>query len=193
MQTLEIDASTASRNQISIARQPIVDAQRLVVAYELIRRAPPAAPGNPHNADAPLALQALVENGLTFSTTKTDLFFGCQHSALSGPHWDLVDPARTVVEVRLVRDHVREQIAGIAPLLTQLRSRGFRLSFEAGVVSPVYEPWHRLADFVRVTPFDGEQAPLRAILGGIAARTGVPCWQTALKTRSSLTCSKTWG
>lgn len=171
MQMLEIDAPTASRNQIAIARQPIVDAQRMVVAYELFQRTP-AAPGNPHVADTPLALKALVENGLTFSTTKTDLFFGCQHSALSGPHWDLVDPARTVVEVRLVNEHVPEHIAGIAPLLTQLRSRGFRLAFEAGVVSPVYEPWHRMADFVRVTPFDGEQAPLPALLRGIAARTG---------------------
>lgn len=171
MQTLEIDASTASRNQIAIARQPIVDAQRMVVAYELFQRTP-AAPVNPHIADTPLALKALVENGLTFSTSKTDLFFGCQHSALSGPHWDLVDPARTVVDVRLVNDHVPEHIAGIAPLLKQLRSRGFRLAFEAGVVSPVYEPWHRMADFVRVTPFDGEQAPLPALLRGIAARTG---------------------
>ena len=171
MQTLEIDASTASRNQIAIARQPIVDAQRMVVAYELFQRTP-AAPGNPHMADTPLVLKALVENGLTFSTTKTDLFFGCQHSALSGPHWDLVDPARTVVDVHLVNEHVPEHIAGIAPLLKQLRSRGFRLAFEAGVVSPVYEPWHRMADFVRVTPFDGEQAPLPALLRGIAARTG---------------------
>ena len=171
MQTLEIDAPTASRNQIAIARQPIVDAQRMVVAYELFQRTP-VAPGNPHMADTPLVLKALVENGLTFSTTKTDLFFGCQHSALSGPHWDLVDPARTVVDVHLVNEHVPEHIAGIAPLLKQLRSRGFRLAFEAGVVSPVYEPWHRMADFVRVTPFDGEQAPLPALLRGIAARTG---------------------
>lgn len=171
MQTLEIDAPTASRNQIAIARQPIVDAQRMVVAYELFQRTP-AAPGNPHMADTPLVLKALVENGLTLSTTKTDLFFGCQHSALSGPHWDLVDPARTVVDVHLVNEHVPEHIAGIAPLLKQLRSRGFRLAFEAGVVSPVYEPWHRMADFVRVTPFDGEQAPLPALLRGIAARTG---------------------
>lgn len=171
MQTLEIDAPTASRNQIAIARQPIVDAQRMVVAYELFQRTP-AAPGHPHIADTPLALKTLVENGLTFSTSKTDLFFGCQHSALSGPHWDLVDPARTVVDVRLVNDHAPEHIASIAPLLKQLRSRGFRLAFEAGVVSPVYEPWHRVADVVRVTPFDGEQAPLPALLRGIAARTG---------------------
>ena len=171
MQTLEVDAPTASMNQIAIARQPIVDAQRMVVAYELFQRTP-AAPGSPHMADTPLVLKALVENGLTFATSKTDLFFGCPHSALSGPHWDLVDPARTVIDVHLVNDHVPEHIVGIAPLLTQLRSRGFRLAFEAGVVSPVYEPWHRMVDFVRVTPFDGEHAPLPALLRGIAARTG---------------------
>ncbi len=171
MQTLEIDALTASRSQIAIARQPIVDDQRVVVAYELFHRVP-ATPETSQFANAPLALNALVESGLTFSTTKTDLFFGCQHSALSGPHWDLIDPARTVVDVRLVNDHVPEHIAGVAPLLHQLRSRGFRLAFEAGVVSPVYEPWHRLADFVRVTPLDGEQAPLSALLQGISARTG---------------------
>jgi EAL and modified HD-GYP domain-containing signal transduction protein len=171
MQTLDIGTPTASTNQIAIARQPIVDAQRLVVAYELFHRSP-HAPDNSRPAQTPLVLNALVGNGLTFSSTRTDWFFGCPHNALSGPHWDLVDPARTVIDVHLVHDHVPEHIAGIAPLLHQLRKRGFRLAFEAGAVSPLYQPWHCLADFVRVAPSDGDRAPLPALLKAIATRTG---------------------
>jgi c-di-GMP-related signal transduction protein len=171
MQTIDIDAPTASTNQIAISRQPIVDAQRMVVAYELLHRSPDAT-ANSRVVQTPLVLNALVGNGLTFSCAKTDWFFGCPHNALSGPHWDLVDPVRTVVDVHLVHDHAPDRIAGIAPLLHQLRKRGFRLAFDADVVSPLYEPWHRLADFVRVAPSDAHRAPLPALLKAIAARTG---------------------
>ena len=171
MHTLDVAAPTAATNQIAIARQPIVDDRRMVVGYELSHRSSDG-PDNLHAAESPLVLNALLENGLTSSSSKTDWFIKCHHSALSGPHWDLVDPARTVIAVHLVHDHVPEHIAGTAPLLSQLRTRGFRLAFDAGVVSPVYEPWHRLADFVRVTPADGQQAPLPALLKGIAVRIG---------------------
>jgi c-di-GMP-related signal transduction protein len=171
MPTLDVVAPAEATNQFAIARQPIVDDQRMVVAYELSHRSSDG-PDNLHAAQSPLVLNALLESGLAVSSSRTDWFFKCQHSALSGPHWDLVDPARTVVSVHLVQDHVPEHIAGIAPLLGELRSRGFRLAFGAGVVSPVYEPWHRLADFVRVTPADGQQAPLPALLKGIAVRIG---------------------
>lgn len=171
MQMSDIDPPADSANQIAIVRQPIVDANRMVVAYELFSR-PPNSPGSSRIAQTPSVLNALVENGQTHSSSRTDWFFGCPHYALGGPHWELLDPLRAVVDVHLVRDHVPEQIASIASLLKQLRTRGFRLAFEAGVVSPVYESWHGLADFVRVAPSDGERAPLPALLKGIKVRTG---------------------
>jgi len=167
MQTTDAGAPAAPWDQVSIARQPIVDAQRTVVAYELFNRARPPASG-----PVPSALHALVENGAVFSTAKTDLFIACPHAVLDGPHWDLVDPVKTVVDVPLVPGHAPDKITAIAATLSILRSRGFRLAFGHSVVAPVYKPWHSLADFVRLELSPATQAQLPALLAAIQARTG---------------------
>jgi c-di-GMP-related signal transduction protein len=171
MQTPHTELPGDAMTEMAVARQPIVDGQRMVLAYELFHRIPASA-AHPSSGRAPLALSALVENGASFATSKTDLFFGCQHSALSGPHWDLLDPAKIVIDVPLVREPTPAHVSAIAALLAQLRGRGFRLAFDYGVVAPVYQPWHHLVDFVRVDLSSDTQAQIRNLLGAIGTRTG---------------------
>lgn len=173
MQSHHADDSPDGSNEMSIARQPIVDELRTVVGYELFHRVP-ASPDNLAFIRVPLGLSALVESGASFATSKTDLFLSCQHSALSGPHWDLVDPAKVVVDVQLLEDPAPDRVAAIAALLTQLRSRGFRIAFDYGVIVPSYQAWHGLADFIRVDLSPETQPRIRKLLEAIATRTGAP-------------------
>lgn len=170
MQTANPIETLETVDPVRLSRQPIVDAQRNVVAYELSQRVAPSS-GWAVAAQVPSALHALVENGALFATAKTDLFIACPHTALNGPHWDFVDPAKTVIEVPLVADHVPEHIASVTALLTALRCRGFRFAFPRSVVSPVYEAWHSLADFIQVELSPGAQPQMPALFAAIAART----------------------
>lgn len=173
MQSQPAGHAPDASNEMSIARQPIVDELRSVVGYELFHRIP-ASPDHQAFARVPLGLNALVESGASFATSKTDLFLSCQHSALSGPHWDLIDPARIVIDVPLLEDPASDRVAAMAALLTQLRSRGFRMAFDYGVIVPAYQPWHGLADFIRVDLSPETQPRIRKLLEAIATRTGAP-------------------
>ncbi len=169
MQTDFVETA-ASVEQVLLSRHPIVDAQRHVVAYELSRRRDASTEGA-SAGQASSALHALVENGALFEASKTDLFIACPHSALDGPHWDFLDPSKTVIDVPLVRGHVPEHITSVTALLVQLRARGFRFAFGRSVVSPVYEQWHGMADFIRVELSPGSHAKIPALFAAIKART----------------------
>ncbi len=171
MQTISPDAPNESTDEVSIARQPIVDAQRTVVAYELFNRVHSVA-GDAASSHAPFALQSLVESGVPFATSKCDLFINSVHKALEGPHWDFIDPAKTVVEVPAVPGHAPEQIAEIAVSLQRLRERGFRLSFNHSVVAPLYKPWQPFANFVQLELSPSTQPNLRPLMAAIQSRTG---------------------
>lgn len=164
-------STSGGPSAMPIARQPIVDAQRMVIAYELFHRVP-ASPGSLNFTRAPLGLTALVEGGASFATSKTDLYLGCHHMALSGPHWDLVDPAKIVIDVPLFEDPAPERVLAAAALMSQLRSRGFRIAFDYGVVAPAYQPWHALADVIRVDLSPETQPRLRNLFNAISTRTG---------------------
>ncbi len=158
-------------DQLSIARQPIVDAHRTVVAYELFDRSR-SATSHSVSSDVSFALHALAESGAPFSTSNCDLFINTVHQALGGSHWDFIDPAKTVIEVPMVPGHAPGQIAESAVVLEGLRARGFRLSFRHSVVAPVYKPWHTLADFVKVELSPETEPNLPALIAAIQARTG---------------------
>ncbi|MES2582366.1 MAG: HDOD domain-containing protein [Pseudomonadota bacterium] len=171
MQTLEPVTPDALMDQLSIARQPIVDAQRTVVAYELFNRSQ-SATSHSVSSDVSFALHAMAQSGAPFAISNCDLFINTVHQALGGAHWDFMDPAKTVIEVPLIPGHVPEQIAESAILLDGLRTRGFRLSFRHSVVAPVYKPWHDLADFVKVELSPATEPNLPALIAAIQARTG---------------------
>lgn len=171
MHTHNTGSSESRLPDLVIARQPIVDAQRTVVAYALFHRVPASSTPSAF-VHAPLGLSALVENGAAFATSKTDLFVGCLHSALAGPHWDLVDSARTVIDVPLLEDPAPEQVLALAALMGQLRARGFRIAFDYGVIAPHYQAWHGLADFIRLDLSAETQPRIRNLLLAISTRTG---------------------
>jgi len=171
MQTNIPGAPTALTDLVSIARQPIVEADRTVVAYELFNRSA-SGTGDPQSSNVPFALHALAEGGAPFCTSKCDLFIHSVHKALDGPHWDFIDPAKTVIQVPLIPGHVPEQIAELTPSLERLRERGFRLSFTHSVVAPVYKPWQSLADFVQLELLPSTQPNLQALIAAIKSRTG---------------------
>lgn len=171
MQTDDTDAAHGAMEQLSIARQPIVDAKRTVVAYELFNRSQ-SADKHSLSSDVSFALHAMAESGAPFAISNCDLFINTVHEALGGSHWDFLDPAKTVIEVPMVPGHVPEQIAKSAVLLEALHVRGFRLSFRHSVVAPVYKPWQGLASFVKVELSPATEPNIQALVAAIKARTG---------------------
>ncbi len=171
MQTPDPATSDALIDQLSIARQPIVDANRTVVAYELFNRSQ-SATSHSLSSDVSFVLHALAESGAPFAISNCDLFINTVHEALGGSHWDFIDPAKTVIEVPMIPGHVPEQIAESAMLLGSLRARGFRLSFRHSVVAPVYKSWQALADFVKVELSPATEPNIQPLVAAIRGRTG---------------------
>lgn len=165
------ETSDELTDQLLIARQPIVDANRTVVAYELFNRSQ-SATSHSLSSDVSFALHALAESGAPFAISNCDLFINTVHQALGGAHWDFIDPAKTVIEVPLVPGHVPEKIAELAILLEALRARGFRLSFRHSVVAPIYKPWQALADFMKVELSPATEPNIQALVAAIRGRTG---------------------
>ena len=158
-------------DQLSIARQPIVDARRSVVAYELFDRSQ-SPMTHSLSSDVAFAFNAMAQSGAPFSVSNCDLFINTVHQALDGTHWDFINPGKTVIEVPLIAGHVPTLIAQSAVLLAGLRARGFRFAFPHGVVAPIYKSWQPLADFVKVEMSPVTEPHLHALLAAIASRTG---------------------
>lgn len=158
-------------DQLSIARQPIVDSRRSVVAYELFDRSQ-SSMTHSLSSDVSFALNAMAQSGAPFFVSNCDLFINTVHQALDGTHWDFINPEKTVIKVPLVAGHVPALIAQSATLLAGLRARGFRLAFPHGVVAPIYRQWQPLADFVKLEMSPVTEPHLHALLAAITSRTG---------------------
>jgi EAL and modified HD-GYP domain-containing signal transduction protein len=162
-------------DHISIARQPIVNGGRDVVAYELYNRTPAQA-AHTVESDISLVLNAIANSAAPFAIAKSDLFVHALHEGLGGSHWDFLDPQKIIAVIPPVRGHHPTDIAAVALGLGALRSRGFRLCFSHVVVAPVYKAWQPLADFVKVdlaTVSGAQMAPLLAAIGGRTAATPI--------------------
>lgn len=157
-------------DQISIARQPIVDGKRTVVAYELFNRSQSVSTHSVAS-DISLALNAVAQSGAPFAISRCDLFLNSLHQGLTGTHWDFLNPETTVVEVPPVPRHDPALIAEVLPGLTALQSRGFRLSFHYSVVAPLYKSWQPLSNFVKVDMSTVPEPQVGALLGAIQTRT----------------------
>lgn len=157
-------------DHISIARQPIVDAQRNIHAYELFNR---SAVDARHTvaSDTSLVLNAVANQGTAFSIAHSDLFVHALHEGLTGSHWDFLDPAKVVACVPPVAQHNPQRIAEVALALADLRARGFRLSFQHFVIAPLYKAWQPLADFVKLDLASVSSTQLGPVLLAIRART----------------------
>jgi EAL and modified HD-GYP domain-containing signal transduction protein len=171
LQELQGSESAAAAEAFSIARQPIVDAEQAVVGYELFNR---SQASNHHSlaSDVSMVLHSLAQGGKILTDKRSDLFVNTTHEGLTGAHWDFLSPKRTVIEVPPVRGHAAEAIDALRPALQGLRERGFRLAFHYTVVSPQYQAWHGLADFVKVDCSKLEPAKLKPLVHAVHNRTG---------------------
>ncbi len=157
-------------DHISIARQPIVDEDKNIFAYELFNH---SQTGSKHTvaSDISLALNAIANSGAPFSITNSDLFVHALHDGLTGSHWDFLDPKKVVASVAPVENHDTNHIESVAIALGNLRARGFRLSFHHVVVAPIYKTWQPLADFVKVDLASVSTSQLGPLVAAIQART----------------------
>ena len=164
------ETGIASIDQISIARQPIVDAERNVVGHELFNRTP-IATGHTVASDISLALNAIANSNSPFAVSHTDLFVHALHEGLNGGHWDFLDPQHVVAVIPPVDDHAPQRIAQVALSLDRLRQRGFKLCFQHMVVAPVYKAWQPFADYVKIDLAAIASGQIAPLVAAIRART----------------------
>lgn len=132
-----------------IARQAIVNAQQVVVGYELFNR---SRTGTAHTAatDVILVFTALSHAGTEELVGKKLIFVNCTHESLSGGHLELVDPDKVVLEIPPLGHSASEEVATRLPILQELRERGFHLAFNHTVLQSAYAPWLPLADYIKL-------------------------------------------
>lgn len=132
-----------------IARQAIMDANHVVVAYELFNR---SQDGSAHTAasDVTLVFNALSHAGSEDLIGKVTIFVNCTHNSLGGGHLDLVNPEKMVLEIPPLNGALVEEIKSHTPALAELRQRGFRLAFGHSVLAPAYADWLALADYIKL-------------------------------------------
>ena len=137
-----------------IARQPIVDAKRGVIGYELLHRRHPGTDAVTEvmtaSSDAALMFNALSNIGSDALFGSKLAFINCTTETLSGVHLEIVDPERIVLEVPTIDDNEPARIAATIETLDQLKMRGFRLAFGAYVLTKPYAAWVRLASFIKL-------------------------------------------
>lgn len=132
-----------------IARQAIVNAQQVVVGYELFNRSRSGA-GHTAATDVILVFTALSHAGTEELVGKKLIFVNCTHESLSGGHLELVDPDKVVLEIPPLGHAAAEEVATRLPILTGLRDRGFHLAFNHTVLQSAYAPWLPLADYIKL-------------------------------------------
>lgn len=148
--TAAAPAAPGDENLALIARQPIVDEDRVVHAYELFDRST-AAHAHSAASDAALLLNALSCAGSPALLGKQTVFINCTHESLSGGHLELIHPEKVVLEVPpLHAGATAQQIAARVPLLQALCSSGFRLALDQQALDGAYTGWLALAAFIKL-------------------------------------------
>ncbi|HSV54639.1 MAG TPA: HDOD domain-containing protein [Burkholderiaceae bacterium] len=132
-----------------IARQAIMDADHVVVAYELFNRSQDGTPHTPAS-DVTLVFNALSHAGSEDLIGKITIFVNCTHNSLGGGHLELVNPEKMVLEIPPLEGAPVEEIKSRTPALAELRQRGFRLAFGHSVLAPAYADWLALADYIKL-------------------------------------------
>ena len=132
-----------------IARQAIVNAQHVVIGYELFNR---SRTGPTHTAatDVALVFTALSHAGSDELVGKKLIFVNCTHESLAGGHLELVDPDKVVLESPPLGHTASEEVATRLPILANLRQRGFHLAFNHTVLQSAYALWLPLADYIKL-------------------------------------------
>ena len=164
-------ADDSGASFVLIARQPIVDATRAVIAYELFDRST-AVDAHTPASDIALIFNALTHTGSESLVGKLTIFVNCTHNSLAGGHLDLIQPDKVVLEIQPVEGHGAPDILARSHTLAELRRRGFRLAFNHTILAPAYAAWQPLADFVKLDLAALKPEQLQVIVA--AAKSRVP-------------------
>jgi len=149
MSDTSASASNPHASIAMIARQAIVNAQQVVVGYELFNRSRTAA-GHTAASDVILVFTALSHAGTEELVGKKLIFVNCTHESLAGGHLELVDPDKVVLEIPPLGHAASDEVAARLPILTGLRERGFHLAFNHTVLESSYAAWLPLADYIKL-------------------------------------------
>lgn len=142
--------SAAAPSAISmIARQAIVNAQHVVVGYELFNRSRTAT-SHTAASDVILVFTALSHAGTEELVGKKLIFVNCTHESLAGGHLELLDPEKVVLEIPPLGHAAWDEVAARLPILQGLRERGFHLAFNHTVLESSYAAWLPLADYIKL-------------------------------------------
>ena len=175
-----------------IARQPILDVYRNVVAYELFDRSK-ANHAYDVESDIQLWFRAMIHLGDEMLQGPMLLFINRTHQSLAGGHLDLVRADKVVLEVGPVPGHVAEDIDTMHRTLADLRARGFLLAFNHTVLAPVYASWQALADFVKLDLATIKPQQVAAVVAAAKARTRARLIAEKVETAEQFDVLKTLG
>ncbi len=166
----EADATPLAKASNLIARQPIVDAQRTVYAYELFDR---STEKNAHDtgSDISLLFNVMADTGNELGVQTKTIFVNRSHQSLLDGYLDMVSPEKIVIEVGPVAAHDATLIEQLQVTLSELRRKGYRMAFTHTVVAPAYKSWQAIADFVKVDMQAIKPELLKPIVAAVAART----------------------
>lgn len=164
--------SAAGMQYAFIGRQPILDRQQKIIAYELFSRADngamSASPDLTAATDSKMLFHALSHFGTQTLFGDKSAFVNVVLDSLSGEHLDLIPADHVVIEVpRIARDDVFV-INETFLQLSDLRKRGFRLAAGEYVLLPVYASWLPLLSFVKVNTRVVPGSNLHALVDRIA-------------------------
>jgi EAL and modified HD-GYP domain-containing signal transduction protein len=132
-----------------IARQAILDKNRAVFGYELFDRSLAYSAHTPAS-DAALLFNVLSHADNEVLLDRKTIFINCTHQSLAGGHLDLVLPDRIVLEIPPIPSADADEIEAFLQTLNDVRKRGFRLAFDATVLTKPYASWLPLASFIKL-------------------------------------------
>lgn len=129
-----------------LAREPILDRQGQVQAYELLFR----DETGPALDDSDLAAETMIDNSLLFGlrnlTNGAPAFLNCPAGVLLEDHARILPPALAVLELFAEPQPCPDVLAACH----LLKAAGYRLALDDFLYRPDYEAFVHLADFIKI-------------------------------------------
>lgn len=157
---------------MAIARQPILNAKRAVVGFELFDRSVDAH-AYTAASDAALLFNLLSNADTEMRNTTKSIFINCTHQTLAGGHLGLIEPDRIVLEVPPLPLENSDDIDSYLQTLIDVHKRGFRLAFNQSALLPIYANWLPLASFIKVDSASVTPPDMRRIAQAISADSNI--------------------
>jgi EAL and modified HD-GYP domain-containing signal transduction protein len=134
---------------IYVARQPIFDGQRRVVAYELLARTSTVnsfGDNDQNAASLQMVDTTLLGFGLDSLLGDRDGFFNASRQLLVNEHWNVLPPVGTVIEVLETVEPDDDVVAACAAA----KNAGYRLALDDFVFRPGHEALLPYTDVIKI-------------------------------------------